>query len=262
MNIVAERLLHLPYLNDPDLSGVPGAITSIIDFSLRLAEAKNLYKAQGELFEPRDYAPDPKEQKEIEKEVALLAETTKEGLLVGRFMTAYQSLLNDVHAGRVTHFTDDEAVFNKAFLDWSRDNGLLRGGPQEKTPLRYSRYWRARLHKTVFISERSPCFKVSEAILLVLKIDDFGRLIPRSRKQRRYETKNFLVRYLREGIRRAQQIQEPRRIAFLSELCDAAMQDAGREGLLKDVPLQDIENLYRAFELKAPAWLLGAYGVK
>ncbi|MDD5538265.1 MAG: LOG family protein, partial [Candidatus Omnitrophica bacterium] len=259
------RLLHLPYLWEPDFVGARNIIVRtqeiLGDIVIRRAKAAAAGKEATTI---------PQQQKASEN-IGYLAEIVREGRFTNHFMIAYQSLWLAVCSGQAKGYKDADAVFEKVFLNWSKDHQMLRGSPEHPQPReggasssdegrpqpgrggasssdegrpQMSRYWHARLYKTVFISERSPAFRACDSILFVLKVRHFGTLIPVLRRNDHKNLLRVLAQYLSRKITFGKQIPEDQRDAFIKELLEAAATDYELSTTAED---KDIRALYKAF---------------
>ncbi len=219
---LAKKILQLPRFvrSDPEFKGATTSALRIVQNAFHLAARDPIGAAEKDTL-----------KKMLNEDIEILSDTAQEGLLCGRFMSAYQTLANNMHMGKIVTLKNDEDAFNKAFDDWFAVIRL-------KTP-RGERYWRAQLYRAVFISERSRCFDAAGILLLILKVKDFGKLRPYL-KENCPTVDRFLT-----GIKfnHTSLIPEKSRLAFLKVLCDAAVKDFN----LKAAPPEELDHFYRAF---------------
>ncbi|MCQ9208011.1 MAG: alpha-amylase family glycosyl hydrolase, partial [Omnitrophica bacterium] len=230
-----RKFIAWPFLSEPDFMGVRNLITRTEEL---LAGLKVPLDIQQRLFPDTSRAVE-----QLVERLDLVATIVDESAAAARFMADYNTFLNQVHLGKVKGFGDDEAVFNKIYRDWAKDNDLVRGSP---------RYWRARLYKTAFISERSPVFHAADTILLSLKVDNFGRLIRSLQKNKRNNILNVILVFLNREppITYARRIPVNERNSFLEAMIQAAREDFKLD---QQATPEDISKLYRAFQLPQPA---------
>jgi hypothetical protein len=208
------RLFRWPFLGEPDFIGVRNQIKrlGIIVNNLQ----KN--KARGLLFE----------------RLKLIESILSEALLENEFTTDYRN--------KVKSFSGRLEEFDVLFKEWAVKNSLIRGSP---------RYWRARLFKALFISEKSPCFAACDTMLLVIKVTNFRLIIHSLIKNNRSNLLGFILGFLKSNpdMHCAKDITGKNRNQFLMELIANASSDFN---LLEKAKAEDIVNLYKAFLIKFP----------
>ena len=239
--VIEEKVMHLPFLAEPDFIGVRNAALELAEIFYRLEKLYQAYKAQGALFIKEPFRIPKQEQEKTSDNFVLIESIVQQASKTNRFMIAYQTLLHDFYLGKLKRFANEEAVFNKVFCDWSKDNQLVRGSPGR---YQYSRFWRAHLYKIVFISERSLCFKACDAILLILKTGHFGKQLSNSRKYHRSNFVRVLAVQLHQKITFAKQVPQEKKDAFVKNLVEAAVKDFD---LKNKSEAKDIDSLWKAF---------------
>ncbi|MBM3250478.1 MAG: response regulator, partial [Candidatus Omnitrophica bacterium] len=217
-----SKMLHWPFLKETEFPGLTSLVSRTAGM-IRSATTK--IKAD-----------------KAREHLGLIVSAMEESILVSRFMRDYQGLLNDVHLNKVRGYSDDEAVFISVFRDWLAKSNLIKGSP---------RYWRARLYKAAFISERSHCFTACDTLLFLIKVDHFGRLIPSLKKNKRTNLLKTVFSYLmrKPGISCAKSIPVNERNAFLIRLLEAARKDYKLD---EKSPAAEIAALYKAFQITPP----------
>jgi hypothetical protein len=214
------RMAGWPFLEEVEFTGIPGLITKALgafDASSRSAKQPEYY-------------------------LDLIISVTGDSMFTSRFMSAYHDRLNDLHLKKITGYVSDEDLFNAMFAQWQQDNNMIRGAP---------RYWRARLYKSAFISEKSPVFAAAETILLLIKLEDFRMLFDNLKSNKRGQIMRVLIAYLKHNppVTRAKQVPAGDRNTFLSRLIEAARKDFSLD---KNATPEDVSLLYKAFQLEPP----------
>jgi hypothetical protein len=210
------------FRNDPDFDVAMGAALRMKDYSIQLVKKD----------------PPISEEKKHRltiyslKDIGILDSVAQEGLLCGRFMAAYQALVNNMYLGKIKNLNSNAEVFNKVFKYWFAH--VRKETPQGE------RYWRAKLYRAVFISNRSRCFAAAGLMLLILEIEKFANLRPHliQKEHNAIEVLLFNGKYSR-----ASEIPEEERSTFLADLCSAAVIDFH----LYVGPQDELRHFYRAF---------------
>ena len=210
------------FRNDPDFNGGMGAALRIKDCSIQLV------KKDPPISEEKKY----RLIKYSLKDIGILDSVVHEGLLCGRFMPAYQALVNNMHLGKISNLKSNEEAFNRAFNDWFAV--VSKETPQGK------RYWHAKLYRAVFLSDSSRCFAAAGLMLLILEIEKFENL----RSHLIKKGHNAIEVLLFNGkYSHASEIPEMERDAFLADLCAATVKDFD----LNAAPAKELRHFYRAF---------------
>ncbi|MDD3987654.1 MAG: ASKHA domain-containing protein, partial [Candidatus Omnitrophica bacterium] len=212
------RLLSWPFLSEPDFTGMRNEINRSLKLIAQLAVPKRVEKKSRELLD----------------KLAILKNMADTAAGVNEFMIKHGSLIN--------HAADRQNALNLAYQEWAASSNLVRGAP---------RYWKARLYRAVFISEKnsSQCFKALETILIAISICEFRKLFHSLKSNRRNHILSVLLSYTsrKPAIVNARYIPVSQRDSFLVRLIEAARKDYKLDEKAKD---EDIAKLYQAFDLE------------
>jgi len=154
-------------------------------------------------------------------------------------MVAYRDLIKNWRLSGLA-FKNEEEVFIRIFLEFLKNNQLIRGSPF---------YWSARLWLTVNLPyhigppqerKKNPVFQAGNLLLLILKIDNFGKLLNYLRIHKYDATKDFLSELLQkpQSIHNFTQLSQERISGFLKNLLqdissDFKLPEEGKGKLIK-----------------------------
>ncbi|MCX5709986.1 MAG: sigma-70 family RNA polymerase sigma factor [Candidatus Omnitrophica bacterium] len=245
--VAAERvgdLQRLPYLGDPEFTGTWSQLIRAEKIIQNLLQPKAPRSRQISLPGILPNKKEDRAAKELQEKFAKIFTIIINSKNVAHFMDQYSALSLQAHKNRVRGDVNDRLVFNSLYTEWAKKSNLIRGTPA---------YFclKALLYKTIFISERSACFKACDIIRLSVQVADFGDLLNAVKKYKHIKAVLLALLTNKPPIRSASGIPAENKIKFLSDMLAAAVKDLSLGE--KKPTSEEIAHLYAAFGLEKSA---------